>query len=231
MGRYRAELIGVSLALGGVLLVELLLFSGIRVFAPHGLPGLLTAIAAALSGMRAALSGAAITTAYYLANVRSPRFPDFFAQPSNAVIWMAGLGLLCGVMLLVNARLERARREAQSEARLRLLTDNLPALVAYVDTQERFRICNFAYEEWFGLPAATLIGRTVREAWGAQRYAVIQPNLERALRGERVTYEYSFEDRQGIERHVQASYVPDLDEQGKVRGAFVLGTDITTLLG
>ena len=115
----------------------------------------------------------------------------------------------------------------ESEARLRLLANNLPALIGYVDSEERFRFHNLAYESWFGLHDIT--GRTVREVWGDERYATIRPNLERALTGERVSYQYRFVDTSNRTREVLANYVPDVDATGAVRGFFVLGTDITTL--
>jgi diguanylate cyclase (GGDEF)-like protein/PAS domain S-box-containing protein len=65
--------------------------------------------------------------------------------------------------------------------------------------------------------------------WGDERYAVIVPNVTRALKGERVNYEYRFVDTTGRERQVLANYVPDVDAGGTVRGFFVLGTDVTTL--
>ena len=124
---------------------------------------------------------------------------------------------------------EKLAEEAarQSEARLQLVADNSPALIGYVDSEERFRFHNLAYETWFGMH--DIIGRTLREVWGEERYASMRPNVERALRGERVSYEYKAIDTAGQERQVLATYVPDLDAAGTVRGFFVLGTDVTTL--
>lgn len=122
---------------------------------------------------------------------------------------------------------DEARRE--SDARLRLLAESLPALVGYVDREERFRFCNNAYQEWFGMPAGQLTGRTVREVWGEERYRVIAPNNARALAGEKLAFDYNFLDQHGRERQVLAQYVPHRDESGKVVGFFVLGTDVTEM--
>jgi diguanylate cyclase (GGDEF)-like protein/PAS domain S-box-containing protein len=75
---------------------------------------------------------------------------------------------------------------------------------------------------------AGMTGRTVREVWGEERYALFRPNIERALRGERVSYEYTFE-RGGAERRILTTYVPDIEPSGAARGFFVLGSDITQL--
>jgi diguanylate cyclase (GGDEF)-like protein/PAS domain S-box-containing protein len=100
--------------------------------------------------------------------------------------------------------------------------------VSYVDAQERYRFNNKAYEQWLRLPSDEILGRTVREVWGEEYYARFKPNIERALRGERVSYEYAVTEG-GVERHVLASYVPDLDGAGRVNGFFVLGSDVTQL--
>ena len=39
-----------------------------------------------------------------------------------------------------------------AEEQLRLVTDALPVLISYVDTEQRYRFNNKAYEEWFGAP-------------------------------------------------------------------------------
>ncbi|HEX9396240.1 MAG TPA: diguanylate cyclase [Burkholderiales bacterium] len=131
-----------------------------------------------------------------------------------------------GVGRDITAQKEVALALRQSEERLRVIADNVPALVSYVDTAERYVFNNRVYEEWLGLPRERITGRTVRDVWGEERYRELQPNIARALRGERVTYEYTVGDL-GAERHVLTSYVPEFDAEGRVRGFFVLGSDIT----
>src|SRR6185503_6561561 len=54
------------------------------------------------------------------------------------------------------------------------------------------------------------------------------PNIERALKGERVFFDYTLQER-GVERHVLAHYVPHLDERGRADGFFVMASDVTEL--
>jgi diguanylate cyclase (GGDEF)-like protein/PAS domain S-box-containing protein len=126
----------------------------------------------------------------------------------------------------VQMKAERALRE--SEERLRVITDNVPALVAYIDAEERYRFNNRMYSDWLGPQYADISGRTVREVWGDARYALIRPNLERAFRGEGVSHEYTLPGPTG-ERHLLASYVPHTDAAGTVQGYFVLASDVTQL--
>ena len=131
-----------------------------------------------------------------------------------------------GVGRDITARKEAQLALRQSEERLRVIADNVPALVSYVDTAERYVFNNRVYEEWLNLPREQITGRTVRDVWGEERYRELQPNIARVLRGERVNYEYTVGEP-GVGRQVLTSYVPELDAEGRVKGFFVLGSDIT----
>ncbi|HET7670544.1 MAG TPA: diguanylate cyclase [Burkholderiales bacterium] len=233
---------GAACALVGVALIELLLAMGGRPFSPLGWSGLGVMAGAALAGPRGLAGGAVVALLYYLLNLQSPeRFADFFDSPGNTVAWVSGISMMVAGILWARPRVLRAAAaDAEllarnvhedalrvSERRLRLVADNIPGLIAYVDLGERYQFNNSAFERWFGLPH-DLTGRTVREVWGDERYKTIRPNLERALRGERITYEYAFE-YQGVSHQVLANYVPDFDVFGRVKGVFVMGTDVTQL--
>ncbi len=236
--------LGAGLALVGVGVVEALLALGMRPLTPIGWPGLAGLAGAALGGAGGFLGGSLVLVAYYLVNMLQPqRFPEFFAHPYSTIYWLTALGAMGIAILAVRPRVLRAAaNEAEltalrtyedalreSEARLRMITDNLPALVSYIDAQERYRFNNRAYEQWVRMPRDEIAGRKVRDVWGEETYARLKPNIERALRGERVSYEYAVNEA-GVERHVLASYVPDFDGAGRVKGFFVLGSDVTQLV-
>jgi PAS domain S-box-containing protein len=116
-----------------------------------------------------------------------------------------------------------ARRDTQ----LQFIVDAVPALIAYVDSEERYRFNNHAYEEWFQRPPSEVLGRTVREVVGEEAYAAALPRVRAALAGQLVTFEESLLYPGGKLRHVKATYAPDVGEDGRVRGFGVLVTDIT----
>ena len=192
---------------------------------------------AAFSGLPGFLGGAAVVLGYYLLNLlQQARFPAFYEGAAPSVGWMAALVVLSLIAAVLSTRLRRAevrsaleRGLRDSEQRLRTITDNIPALIAYIDAEERYQFSNGAYEEWIGVRPEQMRGRSVRELWGEPRYAMFEPNLRRALGGERVTYEYSV-TREGAERRMLATYVPDTDASGKVNGFFVLSNDVTELV-
>jgi len=114
-----------------------------------------------------------------------------------------------------------------TEEQLRLITNALPSLIAYVDQHLRYSFVNRAYESWFGRTPGEIQGKTVWEVLGDEVYETIRPWLDRALAGVRVTYEARLPFKDGGPRWVEASYVPDLGPDGRVAGLFALVTDIT----
>ena len=113
------------------------------------------------------------------------------------------------------------------EGRLRLILNSIPAPVSYVDTSQRFRYNNGAYDHWVGRPHLELYGSHMREVLGEKAYAVVRPYAERALAGESVSFEEELEYADGLRRFVNVSYIPDFDELGRVRGFVALVRDLS----
>ncbi len=124
----------------------------------------------------------------------------------------------------VESSREEARRSAEQ---LRTITDTLPALVAYVDADERYRFANQTYERWFGIKPEQIVGQSTESLVGTQSYAQARERIRRALAGETVRYEFELALKAGPTLYVQSNYIPDRDEQGKVRGFVVLVHDFT----
>src|SRR5213078_221186 len=53
-----------------------------------------------------------------------------------------------------------------TEKQLRIITDALPSLIAYVDRNRRYGFANRAYVEWFGLSAGDVLNKTMAEVIG-----------------------------------------------------------------
>jgi len=110
--------------------------------------------------------------------------------------------------------------------RLRALADHVPAMLAYWDENQRCRYANRAYETWFGRKAETVVGLTLAELLG-DLYVLDAPHIAAALRGEAQHFEREIPDPAGgPARLSQTHYIPDLAD-GRVRGFYVLATDVT----
>jgi diguanylate cyclase (GGDEF)-like protein/PAS domain S-box-containing protein len=136
-----------------------------------------------------------------------------------------GLGAVVVVKDVTELAESRARA-VESEERLRTIADNVPALIAYVDTGLRYRFANQRYQEWFGVRCEHMLGRTVEEAMGEAFYAPRRAALERCLSGHGSALEIE-EERRGRKRVISATYLPHLRE-GVVQGIYVLCTDATS---
>jgi diguanylate cyclase (GGDEF)-like protein len=69
---------------------------------------------------------------------------------------------------------------------------------------------------------------TMREVRGEAVYALLEPHVRAALRGEARTFSYA-EAVDGRSVHYQSNYVPDIDAAGQVNGFYAMTFDITEL--
>ena len=115
----------------------------------------------------------------------------------------------------------------ESERWIRLITDHVPALIAYLGADMCYRFTNQVYDDFYGWPRGSLIGENISRAHGETSFFKLLPYVERALRGESVNFEIEEQNASGENRHMLKSYVPNLDIDGKAVGFFVLIRDIT----
>lgn len=136
---------------------------------------------------------------------------------------------VCRCIIINVTKRKLAEREIQRQARqLRLVTDAMPALIAYVDSDERYQFVNKFYGDWYRLPAERIIGRTVREVIGEDAYRVLEKFIRRTLEGQPVGFELSFPYHSGLgAREIKANYIPDFSADGEVVGYFALIRDVT----
>ncbi len=121
---------------------------------------------------------------------------------------------------------QRSHALEQSEHRLRLITDHMPALISYVDRDERFRFTNAFYGDVYGVDPSKIIGQTMRELMGDRLYGEIKPKIDEALQGLPIMYELR-QNVNGVTRDLAMIYFPDYGEKQEVLGFYVMGLDVT----
>lgn len=124
------------------------------------------------------------------------------------------------------AAAEAARRE--SEERLRLVANNVPALISYVDRDQRYRFSNRTYDDWFGIAHERMQGRTVAEVFGEEAYARMRADIERCMAGAAVEFEFATAEG-GKPRTLQVACMPHLSNESEVLGFYMLANDVTAL--
>ncbi len=119
---------------------------------------------------------------------------------------------------------EDALRE--SEEKLQLIMDGIPAHLAYLDNSARFVYVNKAYAEWLGKTKDDFPGKYLKDVAEESYYSKAEPYYKRVLEGERVIYENTLLDLNGVEHIARVEYVPHISN-GCVNGFFALLVDIT----
>ncbi len=122
---------------------------------------------------------------------------------------------------------ERTRALQQSEDWLRLVTDNIPALIAYLAPGPVFRFANRRYADWFGQSVASIAGRSAPDVVGEDLFRELEPRIERAFQGNAVSYEYQRKRPDGTAAYMRSTLIPDMTQDGRTLGVFVLSLDAT----
>ncbi|HEY3299951.1 MAG TPA: EAL domain-containing protein [Methylophilaceae bacterium] len=126
-------------------------------------------------------------------------------------------------IILEKRVLEQTHELYTSESKLRSITDNVPALIAYVDANQRYLYSNQKYRETFAPNQSSIEGMTTREVLGEERYAIVQPDIIKALKG--IACSYDWQPFTNVWHMV--SYLPTIEPTGETSGYYVLISDIT----
>lgn len=127
----------------------------------------------------------------------------------------------------VTSRVRTAEALRDSERRIRVYTDNVPVLIAYLDKDERYRFTNRPYQQALNLTAQQTEGRTSLEVIGAERYGQLKPHIDGVLAGQEQHFEIEFPTNDVQIEVAAGTYIPHLDHNGDVVGFFLLYQDIT----
>lgn len=111
------------------------------------------------------------------------------------------------------------RREAQ----LRLATDALPALLTYINNKQQVICVNRQnYGRWLGPSWADMMGDYLWDVLGPNAYQQIRVQVEAALSGEFVNFNWEVTLPNQEPFWVTATFAPDQTEDGPVEGFFVV---------
>jgi len=116
----------------------------------------------------------------------------------------------------------------EREQMLRLITDNIPAQISYVDSELRYRFVNAQYEKDFDRPRSEITGLTVRELWGDDLWKELKPYIDIVFAGNVPGVEFDISvEILGEPRVRKSTYIPDRDNKGTVTGYFILSEDVS----
>ena len=127
----------------------------------------------------------------------------------------------------VTDRVRAAEALRDSERRIRIVTDNVPVLIAYVDRDQRYRFTNRAYQATMRTTPSQTDGRHVADILGPARYRRLLPHIEGVLAGIPQTFEIDFPTNDARIEVASGTYLPHFDTEGAVVGFFLLYVDIS----
>lgn len=130
------------------------------------------------------------------------------------------------VMRDISAELSVQEQEQRHAATLRSVTEALPAIVAVVGADGRYRFVNTAFERWCGKPREQIVGCTLEQVLGAEDAARSRPWVERALAGETIGFEREYTGSAHVQ-HLALTYIPLRLDDGRVDGFVGVGHDVT----
>ncbi len=122
--------------------------------------------------------------------------------------------------------LKTAQAEVEDKERqLRQVIDSVPTPMCYVDEQMLYRYVNNAFLDYIGLRAPEIVGRSVRDVLGEERFAQLNPHLERLMMGETLAVERLVRFADGSARWMIVRLTPRI-VGGQYLGYFATTSDI-----
>lgn len=131
-------------------------------------------------------------------------------------------------------KLERMKRQCENGekilaavmARSRLMDENIPTMIALIDSDGRCSYHNRAFRNWLELSQEQISGRFLRDILGSRIYAELATSVRQSLDGQPISYEQTHTMPNGAVYHLLMEHVPQLDEKGIVTGFYMLVNDL-----
>ena len=120
--------------------------------------------------------------------------------------------------------LEEAKRQvSQSEARMRLTTEMMPAHLAHIGPDQRYTYSNRRLSSVMPGRPSNIVGNKIDETLGPSAYARLRDKLAHAFAGTPEVFEFTDQDSL---RRIRVALTPDSEPVGQ-RGVYILSMDIT----
>lgn len=141
-------------------------------------------------------------------------------EPDGSTLWQ-------GYLAEITTRKTSEKALRDREELLRVVTGAAQVGMVVVDQEYRYLFANDAYAELLRVNPASILGERVADVF-SDVWHQIRPHLDRALNGERLSYELHLPatDAFPTARHLNVSYEPQPEDNGQKRVVAVI-TDIT----
>ena len=128
----------------------------------------------------------------------------------------------------LEARVQHRTEELRAaNARLELITDAVPAGIAFIDAAGNYRFANQRVAQAFGLSKEEIIGRAVDSIEGNDLLQLMAPFMERIRQGQQVTLDHETSLPNGQRAEIRTMVIPDLRDDGEILGYYALSLDVS----
>jgi len=128
----------------------------------------------------------------------------------------------------VTERVKNEKKLLEQSNFISTVTNSLPSLIGYWNTELRNTFANDSYLEVFGTTPAEMFGKTMQEVFGDKIFDIIKDYAHAALQGIRQNFERTNITLNNEIRHSFVEYIPDIAD-GEVKGFIALSSDITEI--
>ncbi len=111
------------------------------------------------------------------------------------------------------------------ERQLRQVIDSIPTPMCYVDANNLYRYVNDAFLGYVGMRSEDIVGRSVTEVLGKDRWELLKPHLERVRAGEALAVERLVKFADGRKRWMTVRLTPRV-ANGEYLGYYATTSDI-----
>ncbi|MEX1034364.1 MAG: PAS-domain containing protein, partial [Sneathiella sp.] len=122
---------------------------------------------------------------------------------------------------------ERTRELRHSEERLRLISNEVPAGIAYLDSEFVIQFANTRFARGYGKTPDEMTATPARDLLGEKTFNQARSRFELAIAGQQSDFGMEITLLDGKERYIQTYLHPDFRQDGTARGFYVLSINVT----
>lgn len=132
-----------------------------------------------------------------------------------------------GLLIDIGERKKIEESLVRSQSELRLVTDSLPVLIAFVDVHHCIQFVNKAAEHWFFKDSKDLVGATLDVLMIEHLGDTTLQYIEKALQGESVQFQHPWPNIDHNRREAKIRFLPRYTSTNEVDGFHLFVIDIT----
>ena len=146
---------------------------------------------------------------------------------SSSIVEINGRECAFNIIRDISAIVDANESVYAQEKQLRLITDNIPVMISYVDKDLRYEFINAQVEQEFNAPRERIINKHLKDFMETSEFERIEHYIEAALSGRTVNFEYSKTREEENDRlFYEVTLVPE-KSNSEVNGLYIVSTNIT----